>query len=135
MTMRCLPLLLALMLCLTGCRESLVDEPPGGVDDPPPTEIEETDPNVRGIYVKGNYVLGVGETANYRAEAIPGVVRYAWTLRRESTGAVTGTPTDILERLYELTGATPGTAHLRVAALDAQNREIGLGQIVIQIAP
>lgn len=125
-------LLLALLLCLTGCRDSLVDEPPGGVDEPLPTEIEE-EPTARGIYVKGKYTLGVGETAHYRAEALPDAVRYEWTHTRESTGSVSGTPTDPLDRLYDLTGAAPGVASLRVIALDAQNREIGVGQIVIQI--
>ncbi|MEM1041516.1 MAG: hypothetical protein AAGI91_02700 [Bacteroidota bacterium] len=136
MLVRYLPLLLlALMLCVTGCRESLVDVPPDSAEETPPTDPEEQEANVRGIYVKGEYSLSVGDTRSYRAESLPEAVRYEWTLRGESTGTIVGTPTDVLERLYDLTGADPGTAYLRVAALDAQNREIGLGQIVIQIVP
>ncbi len=132
--MRCLPLLLlALTLCTTGCRDSLVDEPPGGADAPPPTETDGA--TARSIYVKGTADLRLGDTGHYRAEPLEDVARYVWVHAVGSTGSVVGTPTDPLDRLYDLTGETSGVVYLQVTALDAQGKALGIGTKTIQVAP
>ncbi len=123
--------LLAIAFCLAGCRDALVDEPPGGVDTPPPSETQDI--AVRGIYVKGSPALDVGGTASYRAESLPDAIRYVWVQTPGSTGTVSGTPTDSRDRLYDLTGGSPGVVTLRVSALDAQSREIGVGHLTLRV--
>lgn len=134
--MRGLLLLLALAFCVTGCRDSLVDEPlpvgedpPVGVEDPPPTG----DPEARSIYVKGFGSLRLNATGSYRAESMPDAVRYVWTYAPSSTGSVTGTPTGTYDRLYALTGARLGVVHIEVVALDARSQEIGVGTKTIEV--
>jgi hypothetical protein len=127
MTARRAPLLLFLgLFALAGCRDALVDEP-FQADVPPSV----SDPVENAIYVKGPGALAIDATGNYRAQSVPGVVRYDWSQDSIDRGQVSGEPTDPTLRLFALTGVRSGTVRITVQALDANNAVLGVGSRTI----
>ncbi len=122
--------LFTLVLCLTGCRDALVDEPlPVGQEPPPQAEPAD---NARSIYVKGVETLALGTSSNYRAELLPAATRYTW-LAANGEGEVLGRATDSLRRNYEIEALRQGDVVLVVRAYDAESRLIGRGTKTIRI--
>lgn len=122
-------LLLAVALGLTGCRDTLVDEPLPS-DNQPPSPADSS--AQRQMYLKGPDELRVGASGNYRAELMFGAVRYRWTLAG-GTGGVTGEATDPLFRLYAITGVSEGSVQLYVSAYDEDNEVIGLASKTVAV--
>ena len=119
-------LLLAVVFGLLGCRDSLVNEPPGV--QPPPADSSARN----SIYLKGPTELQVGETRNYRAEPLADVVEYRWTLAG-GRGEVTGATSDPLLRVYDITGVHTGVVQLYVKALGENDEVLGVGSKTVTV--
>lgn len=108
-------------LLLTGCRDALVDEPPGGDADP------YTNDALPRLYLKGPSTLDLTTTGLFRAQAVDGADDYRWTLLNSSTARLNGTVevhTDGLNRVFLADGIAPGVADLRVTAYDADGEAL-----------
>lgn len=128
--MRYVPLLLAFVFCLTGCREALVDAPPAFEEEP--QELEETS---RAVYLKGPDEMRMGTVREFRAEPVPEATRYVWEVRESSTGNLRGefeTDTEGRERVLFAEAIRPGAVYLRVSAF-SDTALIGVGERTIRV--
>lgn len=126
------PLVLALLLPLGGCRDTLVDP----LDDPagPATNSEETSP-----YFKGPLEMELGQSGSFRVEAVEGAERYTWAFEEDySTGRLTGTfSTDAagLERQFDAVAVEAGTVVLFVSITDEEGRAIAGVTKTVYVSP
>lgn len=113
--------LFALALCLTGCRDYVVN----------PVETVVPLSDVRNAYIKGPAELPVGTETQYKAELFQ-QVRYDWRLQ----GPVTLESDDDGTRYLNSRATLAGTATLEVLVYDGASGDlIARGQRQIEVTP